>query len=141
HSGRGAQFAGALHRARARGACERFARRALPHCAWDARLARRGRSPSQPIEVRCEASKGRRRRGSRRRQGSRDEGKRRKEIILDRKIDNVTAAKSLQKGGARRFAIRESGSRTSYFYRDEAGEEVSCGTDRLYCNRQIARRF
>src|SRR5207248_11107370 len=114
---------------------ERVTRGARPHCAWEARLARRGRSASQPIEVRCEATKGRRRRGSRRRQRSRGEGKCRKEIILDKKIDNVTAAKSLQKGGARRFSIWESGSRAPYFYRDEAGQEVSCRTDRLYCNR------
>jgi len=31
----------------------------------------------------------------------------RKEIIFDRKIDNVTTEESLQKGGARRFPLRE----------------------------------
>src|SRR5204862_7429269 len=133
--------AGALHRARARRAREGFAGCALPHCAGNARLTWRGRSSPQPIEVRCEASEGGRRRRGRRRQRGRGEGRRRKEIILDRKIDNVTAAESLQKRGARRFPIRESGGRTPYFYRDEAGQEVSCRTDRLYCNRQIARRF
>src|SRR5439155_4168697 len=40
HSRRRAQLAGALHRARAWGTSERFAGRALSHCAGHARLAR-----------------------------------------------------------------------------------------------------
>src|SRR5205814_2749238 len=115
-------------------ASERFAGCALPHCARHARLTWRGWSSSQPIEIRCEAAERERRRGWRRRQGSCGEGKRRKEIILDRKIDNVTAAESLQKRGARRFPIRESRGRASHFHRDEAGQEVPRGTNRLYCD-------
>src|SRR5438309_1720569 len=135
-----AQSARALDRARARWACERFAGGALPYCARHARLAWRGRSPSQPIEIRREATeRGRWRRWRRGQAGHRGEGKRRKEIILDRKIDNVTAAESLQKRGARRFPIRESGGRASYFHRDEARQEIPRGTDRLYCDRQVAR--
>ena len=41
HSGRGAQFAGALDRACARGTREGFAGCALPYCARDARRVRR----------------------------------------------------------------------------------------------------
>ena len=64
------------------------------------------------------------------------EGRRgRKEIILDRKIDNVATEESLQKRGARRFPLRESGGRASYYHRDEARQEIARGTDRLHRDR------
>src|SRR5260370_42657259 len=136
HSGRRAQSAGALHRARARWARERFAGRALSHCARDARQSGRRWTSPKSLQIWSETTERWRRRwrseGGCVEGGS--EGRRRKEIILDRKIDNVTAAESLQKRGAHRFPIRESGGRASYFHRDEAGQEIARGTDRLYCD-------
>src|SRR5213079_462906 len=55
--------------------------------------------------------------GAKRPKSSGSEGSRgRKEIILDRKLDNVATEESLQKGGARRFPLWESGCRASYYY-------------------------
>ena len=65
--GRRPQSAGTLDRARARRTGEGFAGRALPHCARNARRARRGWTPPQPFQIRREASESRRR--SRGRQG------------------------------------------------------------------------
>ena len=58
--GRRPQFAGTLDRARARRTGEGFAGCALPHCARNARLVRRGWTPPQPFEVRRETSESRR---------------------------------------------------------------------------------
>src|SRR6266516_899259 len=86
HSGRGPQFAGALHRARARRAREGFTWRALSHCARDTRQPWRGWTPPQPLQIWSETTE-RRRRWGRSCAESGGEGSRgRKEIILDRKI-------------------------------------------------------
>src|SRR5205814_9827406 len=106
-----------------------------------------GWTASQSRQVWSEAAE--RRSGWRWREGGRTEsgegaccqGRRRKEIILDRKIDNVTAAESLQKGRACRFPLRESGGRAPYFHRDEVRQVIAGGTDCLHRDREIARRL
>src|SRR5437867_354305 len=145
HSRRGTQFAGALHRARARRTREGFARRALSHCAWNARQSGGRWTPPQSFQVWSETTerwrrRGRRGEGARAKSGS--EGRRgRKEIILDRKIDNVATEESLQKGGARRFPLRESGGCASHYHRDEARQKIARGTDCVHRDREIARRI
>ena len=59
----------------------------------------------------------------------------REEIILNRKIDNVATEKSLQKRGARRFPLRESGGCAPHYNGDEARQEIARGADRLHSDR------
>src|SRR5437762_8146407 len=56
YPGRGAQFAGALDRARARRAREGFAWSALSYCARNARRTGRGRSAARSFQVRSQAA-------------------------------------------------------------------------------------
>ena len=61
----------------------------------------------------------------------RSEGSRgRKEIILDRKIDNVATEKSLQEKGACRFPLWESGGGAPHYNGDESRQEIAGGADR-----------
>src|SRR5207237_10222543 len=104
-------------------------------CARNARRAGRGWTPARPLQIRGEASEGwwwrRRSEGSRRRE----------EIILDRKVDNVATEKSLQKRGARRFPIWESGGGAPQYNGHEPRQEIVGGTDRVQSDREIPRRF
>ena len=65
----------------------------------------------------------------------------RKEIILDRKIDNVATEKSLQERGACRFPLWESGGGAPHYNGDESRQEIAGGADRVHSDRQISRRF
>src|SRR5438128_9576414 len=60
---------------------------------------------------------------------------------LDRKIDNVATEEGLQKGGASRFPLRESGGRAPHYHGHEARQEISRGANRLHGDREIAPRF
>src|SRR4030095_16491338 len=128
--------AGALDRARTRGTREGFAGCPLSYCARNARRTGRGWTPARPLQIRGEASESwcwRRRRS----EGSR----RRKEITLDRKVDDVATEKSLQERRACRFPLWESGGGPPHYDRDEARQEIVGGADRVHSDRQIARRF
>ena len=48
---------------------------------------------------------------------------------------HVSTAESLQKRGARRFPLRESGGRAPHFHRDEARQEIARRAHRLYRDR------
>src|SRR5206468_7110740 len=119
----------ALDRACTRGTRKGFAGCPLSYCARDARCAGCRWAPARPLQIWGEAPQrwwGRRRRS---------EGSPRKEIILDRKIDNVATEKSLQEGGACRFPLWESGSGAPHYHGDEARQEIAGGADRLQSDR------
>ena len=67
--------------------------------------------------------------------GAAKEARRREEIILDRKVDNVATEKSLQKRGACRFPLWESGGCPPHYNGDEPREEIVGGTDRVHSDR------
>src|SRR6266705_2224532 len=75
--------------------------------------------------------------GNRPRAQRKQRRKQRRNKFLRRKIDNVATEESLQKRGARRFPLRESGGRAAHYYGHEAGEEISRGTGRVHGDRQI----
>src|SRR5438270_878162 len=117
----------------ARRARERLAWRSLSHCARHARCARCGWTAARSLQIWSEAPE------SRRSEGSRTESSvkgscGRKEIILNRKIENVATKESLQKGRARRFPLWESGSGPAHQHCDEARQEVARGADCLHSN-------
>src|SRR4030095_11714561 len=93
-------------------------------------------APAGPLQIRGEASQrwcGRRWRN----EGSR----RREEVTLNRKVDDVATEKSLQERGACRFPIWESGGGPTHYDRNEARQEIVGGADRVHSDRQIPRRF
>src|SRR5438034_921503 len=56
-------------------------------------------------------------------------------------LRKVATEESLQKRGARRFPLWESGGGAAHYDRDESRQEIACGTNRVYRDRKIARRF
>src|SRR5947207_15658406 len=63
--------------------------------------------------------------GNRPRAQRKQRRKQRRNKFLRRKIDNVATEESLQKRGARRFPLRESGGRAAHYYGDEARQEIA----------------
>src|SRR5436305_6425950 len=92
HSGGRAQFAGALDRARARWTGERFAGRALPHCARNARRIGCGWAEARSFQVRSKATEGWRGSRWRRRSESSAGSSQINNQSLKETIDNVAAA-------------------------------------------------
>src|SRR5205823_10394371 len=102
---------------------ERFAGRALSHCAGHARFARCRWTPAKSLQIRSEAPERWRGWRRRRRESGAGSGQGREKVNLKQKIDNVATEESLQKGRARRFPLRESRSEER-----RVGKEGGCGS-------------
>src|SRR6267378_4184176 len=76
------------------------------------RSARRGARAEAAAQSRAQPQRKQRRR-------------KRRNKFLRRKIDNVATEESLQKRGACRFPLRESGSRASHHHGDEARQKIA----------------
>src|SRR4030095_15634581 len=71
---------------------------------------------------------------------------REKEIISqpsakDSQLPYVSSSQNLQKRGKGRLPLRQRGGGPADFHRHETRQEVARGADRLYRDRQVARRF